>query len=351
MPVLTKEMRSRMRGARMLVLLFTCTALAVVVAILLLGFMRPADISKWGGAAVVGLALFAWLAALEGVLIALITPALTAGSITLEREQGTLEALLFTPLSTRSILLGKLLSAVGTAGIILLCVLPVMAVSFILGGISPMQVAYTLALLLSMVLFFSTVGLYCSVCFRQTVTSVMLSYLICLFWLLAIPLLQLVQQWMIEYKNDMKYLLIITFMIGLALLAIIIIIAFHTKIIERDFSRIFKVILWSCWAGIGVAYVIFPYDYRGDFWLLQLGNPGAALWQLLFSPSSPWRPSVSDHIYYGPPDEYISPGWLVDYFVPITVAILLIVSLILFLLAERQFQFERDCRMTAAVRQ
>ena len=67
----------------------------------------------------------------------LAAPAATAGAVCLDKARGTLEHLLATDLSNSEIVLGKPgVRLVPVAGLIV-CVLPIMALSGLLGGIDP----------------------------------------------------------------------------------------------------------------------------------------------------------------------------------------------------------------------
>ena len=386
LPVFTKEMRTRMRGMRTTVLLFASTALAIVVAIVLFSWMAAP-----GDAVTVSKALIGWLALLEGALIALIAPALTASSITFERDQGTLEALLLTPLSTRGILLGKLCSALSLVVYILLSVLPVMAVSFLLGGVSPAQVAWALALILAMASLFGAIGLYASARFRHSVSSMCIAYAGCLTWLVLIPGALLLQHSRPDQTSSFfepHALLDIIFAMSLPMICAPVAAMLYHKLTHHKASRLFKTILYSSSVIIGATFIVltspatdslyvllqllilamlslpflvltaFIYRYfRGksigtrvkllftaifailgfciicvlvnksvniDADIYLFGNPGMALWRLLFSDS-------------GQP-------WAACYLPPVTVALLLIGAWMVLVLAERQLERQRGCR-------
>ena len=146
-PVMMKEMRSRMRGARASWLLFISTGLTIGMALTILvtrwdaatgaGGQDPQTLTR--AMADIGRSLFIGLMLVEGLLGAFIAPALTAGTISNERERQTLEFLLLTRLSGANIALGKLCSALSFLFMLLLCSLPVTAVVFLFGGVSPGQ--------------------------------------------------------------------------------------------------------------------------------------------------------------------------------------------------------------------
>ncbi|TMD39169.1 MAG: hypothetical protein E6I88_13080 [Chloroflexi bacterium] len=142
-PIVEKEYRSRMRTWR--------SPAAMTVYILLLGGLGWAIFSSEassaqnslnpGQAAGFGQSLFLWLIIFQMVLLAFITPALTAGAISSERERQTMDLLFVTRLPPFSILWGKLLASMSFALLLLLLSVPIFSLVFLFGGIELDQLA------------------------------------------------------------------------------------------------------------------------------------------------------------------------------------------------------------------
>jgi len=269
LPVFTKEMRARMRGTRTPILLFICTAIAILISTLMLFWLsdiRP-DLQYSTGeqAAAIGKFVFGVLASLEGLMVALITPALTAGIISVEREQHTLEAVLLTPLSSRNIVMGKLFSVLGLVLFVLLCALPVMAIALVLGGVSPAQITWTLALLLATAVFFGAIGVYCSVRFQKTATAIVATYVICLAYLLLVPYLgsQFDNQNLSSDLVQPQCILSVLFCLCLPIATISAVNAYYPRLTHREVSRPFKIILWS-FSVFVVGLMIYLSAYAND---------------------------------------------------------------------------------------
>ena len=105
-PIVAKEYRSRMRTWR--------SPLVMMVYVLLvagLGFAVfsaiAGSISSFGGGGNYGQALFIYLVLFQMVLLTFITPALTAGAISGERERQTIDLLFVTRIPPFSIIWGK----------------------------------------------------------------------------------------------------------------------------------------------------------------------------------------------------------------------------------------------------
>ena len=109
-PVLVKEFRTRMRGARAYwVLLTYVLLLTLVVGATYLTWYT--DNSAGGvsrqAASNTGRTLFQILFSLQAGLVALITPAITAGAITIEREQQTYAMLATSGLRPQHVIWGS----------------------------------------------------------------------------------------------------------------------------------------------------------------------------------------------------------------------------------------------------
>src|SRR5687767_7783974 len=111
-PIIVKELRSRMRGGRLYLIL---TGYLLGLSLVCYGILKVFDGQAHNGmqivSAHVGQGLFAALALAITLLIVFLTPALTAGAISAEREQLTYDLLIATPLRPGLILSGKLIAA------------------------------------------------------------------------------------------------------------------------------------------------------------------------------------------------------------------------------------------------
>ncbi|MFQ5344078.1 MAG: hypothetical protein ACE5F6_21250, partial [Anaerolineae bacterium] len=103
-PVIVKELRSRMRGGRAFAVLTAFLLILSLVSYALYRIVGTAMQFNASGlmSAVIGQTLFAGLALFELFLVLFITPALTAGAISGERENLTYEMLVATPLKPRT---------------------------------------------------------------------------------------------------------------------------------------------------------------------------------------------------------------------------------------------------------
>ncbi len=182
-PVVTRDLRVQMRGTK--------SYWHQAAYLLLLGLLAVAgyasatsgyaSATEAGGSVVqvqgrlqqFYLFIFLTLAA----LICLIAPALTAASITGERQRLTLDLLITTPLTPAELLTGKLISSVAFLALLLALSLPASALCVILGGATLGDVFRVYLLLAIDGLVLAAVGLYFSCAVRASLLALIWTYL------------------------------------------------------------------------------------------------------------------------------------------------------------------------------
>ena len=174
-PLLIKELRSRMRGARAYWMLFAyLVILSLALVIAYVTWWRAGSGS--GGSFVVGRIFFQTLFYVQLGLVCLIAPGLTAGAITVEKEQRTYDLLALTPMKARSMVIGKLISAVSFVLLLTISSLPLVSVCFLLGGVSPGEVFLSYLALLLAAFVYGGLGLMWSSMARNTATATVMTY-------------------------------------------------------------------------------------------------------------------------------------------------------------------------------
>lgn len=181
-PIVTKEFRGRMRRNRAFWLqaVFLIPLAITAFVAYAVYYVRAAGTDGWGtvlSAWSFGRTLFSILVIGQAILIALLTPAFTSGALTLEREQKTLDALLLTPITPRAAVVGKVASPVFLCAVLLSLTLPLASITFLLGGVSPGEVAAAYLCLLLFVIIVAALGIAWSAACARTVVSTPLSYL------------------------------------------------------------------------------------------------------------------------------------------------------------------------------
>jgi ABC-type transport system involved in multi-copper enzyme maturation permease subunit len=176
-PIVAKEYRSRMRTWR--------SPVTMTVFILLVGglgfaiFSVMANTTQFGSPSMTSQAgpiLFMWLTIFEVVMLAFITPALTAGAISGERERQTIDLLFVTPIRPFSIIWGKLLASMSFVLLLLLLSVPIFSLVFLFGGIELDQMLYAFLVVAVTALTFGLMGIAFSSLFRRTLAATVAAY-------------------------------------------------------------------------------------------------------------------------------------------------------------------------------
>jgi len=136
-----------------------------------------------------GRQLWQWALVLQLVIVILISPGLTATAISGEREHGTLDLLLLTPMGILPLVVGKFLGAIGQMLLVVLSGLPVISAVFIYGGVSPQEVIWGYALIMATGMLYAAVGFLASSFSRRTIPAIAWAYGSTLAILVGIPLL------------------------------------------------------------------------------------------------------------------------------------------------------------------
>lgn len=182
--LLGKELRSRSRGWRPMWLLTGYLAALTLAIAGLLALMGRA-----GGtiSPTIGTWLFSALAVGSVLLLAFMTPALTVGSVSGERERRTLDLLLVTRASALGLVGGKLLGALFYVLFLLVASLPAFAVVYLFGGVPPLYLLMVVAVAVVTALAHASLGLLLSALVRRTIVATVLAYLMVIGLVFGVP--------------------------------------------------------------------------------------------------------------------------------------------------------------------
>ncbi|MCD8232450.1 MAG: ABC transporter permease [Clostridiales bacterium] len=173
-PVWKKELMLGSRTIRFPIALMCYGASMAVIALLMvfsaMNYSSVIDFSSMTN-------IFLILAFVQLGLILLIIPVLTAGSIAGERERQTLDLLLTAPVSSFSVILGKLLSSMCNVVLFIFTSLPSMALAFLYGGIQWRYLLVFLVMILVTAFFCGAVSIWCAAQYKKTILSIIVSLL------------------------------------------------------------------------------------------------------------------------------------------------------------------------------
>jgi ABC-type transport system involved in multi-copper enzyme maturation permease subunit len=206
-PIIVKEIRSRMRGPRVFV---TLTIILLLMAGVMYSILQLILVNSRFSNVLspqVGQILFAALAYLELFMVCVITPAVTSGSISGEKEKQTYEMLMATPLSPASILWGKLFSALSYILLLLFAGIPLASVVFIFGGVALREMIKALLVLLLIAISFGILGLFMSVLLGRSGRATVASFVAVLLLMIG-PLFTAVLSGIFRNGEPPRWLLI-----------------------------------------------------------------------------------------------------------------------------------------------
>lgn len=179
-PVLSSELKIRMRGWKTALGIISYLGVMVFIAFLYyitfiqssLAWNRSVNANQQAG-----ISIYTMLAVLQFILILLVTPAQTAGSISSEREKQTLDLLLCTQLSSFGIIIGKLLSSMSHMLLLIVSSLPLFSIIFLFGGVTPGDMIMLFSFYIITAIAVGSIGIFFSTIFKRTVTATVVTYL------------------------------------------------------------------------------------------------------------------------------------------------------------------------------
>lgn len=174
-PVLSKELKLRFRSAKsfngilfylLIMCIFVFGFIFVTMTVNETMYFRPSE----------SLILFSLLSFIQLGLVLFITPGLTAGVISTEREKQTLSILLTTSQSSFQIIIGKLLSSIAFLLLLIVAGLPIYSLVFLFGGISPFDFGLVFFYLFVTLLAIGSMGVMFSTIIRRTIVAMIVTY-------------------------------------------------------------------------------------------------------------------------------------------------------------------------------
>lgn len=174
-PILVKELRAALRRRRFVVL-FTA-ALGLIGLLLVGGLTIGVGLAETQDPSRLGRAAFLAFLCAEAVVVFLVFPAATCTSIIDEQASGTLDLLVTTRLRPGQVVLGKLLAGVVYGLLLVISTLPLVAITFLYGGVAPWQIALSYAALAISGVVVASYGLLVSSLSQTTARAVVRTFL------------------------------------------------------------------------------------------------------------------------------------------------------------------------------
>jgi ABC-type transport system involved in multi-copper enzyme maturation permease subunit len=184
-PVLGREVKERFRGVRGWVML--TAYLVLLSAVLFIGYQAVTGVSDdpFSGVdatqvARAGRTIFETLVLFMLLLVLFLVPAMTSGAIAGERERQTLVPVQVTLMRPLGILVGKLGASLAFIGLLVVATLPLLAVTYLVGGVTIVNVAVAVVAVLFTGIVVACIGTACSAIFRRVQAATVISYAVVL---------------------------------------------------------------------------------------------------------------------------------------------------------------------------
>jgi len=203
-PVLYKELSIGLRDRKIFVLqTIYLTILSVAMYLIMLQslFCEYSPVSP----AEAGKIIFYVLLWIQLILVVLIAPSLTCGSITTEKEKKTYELLIGTLLTPAEIISGKLIHGLSYIFLLIVSSLPITATVFFLGGVSPLQIIGGYLCIFAAGFICCQIGEFFSAREQKTSNSTNQSYLLII--LFAIGVLPTLGGFFSVYQGNLLHIL------------------------------------------------------------------------------------------------------------------------------------------------
>ena len=177
-PIVKKDLQVTARSMRLSWGLFAYEAVLTMTFLLALSIIQEESRSFYSSSNVYGylIYLFPALSIAQVCIVALVVPVMTASAISGEKERQTFDIMLTTCMSPFSIVLGKVMSAVLRILFFVVAGMPIMALAFVVGGLSWSYLFYFVLTIILLSVFSGSIGILCSALCRRSITAVILSY-------------------------------------------------------------------------------------------------------------------------------------------------------------------------------
>ena len=202
-PLLLKEVRTRMRARTVAVVenLYILAICSIVVMSLFMFSDMDSDLG-WE----LGRSLFRTLTYVQAVLMLFVSPLIAASAITSEKEQKTYDSLRAAPVSSARIVRTKLAAALSCFLMLIIVSLPMVSISFILGGVDPTDLlkAYSFTILCTIAA--GAMGLYWSARFERSIAAIPAASITAILVMIVASILQEIDMSALAMLSPIEYL-------------------------------------------------------------------------------------------------------------------------------------------------
>ena len=177
-PILQKDIKTKLRGWRSVVLI--CSYVLLLTLILLVYFVGNNMVTPYSRQSFnprMAINGYNILITFQFALLYLAVPAITATSISSERERQTLDLMLVTKTPAREIIIGKIMVSLAHILLLLIASMPVIGIVFFFGGINFLDLIKLIFFYVLTSLFVASSGVFFSTIFKRNIVSIIVTYI------------------------------------------------------------------------------------------------------------------------------------------------------------------------------
>lgn len=175
-PIVKKDIRVQARSMKIAWGLFAYEGIMALIFFLAMSFFQVDNSYSSTNIYSKIVMLYPVLAIAQISILAVVVPIITASSISGEKERQTFDIMMTTSMTPFSIIAGKVTTAMVQGLFFVVAAMPVMALAFVIGGMSWAYLLWFLLIAMLVSLFSASIGICCSALCKKSIVSVIMSY-------------------------------------------------------------------------------------------------------------------------------------------------------------------------------
>lgn len=175
-PIVKKDIRVQARSMKIAWGLFAYEGIMALIFFLAMSFFQVDNSYSSTNIYSNIVMLYPMLAIAQISILAVVVPIITASSISGEKERQTFDIMMTTSMTPFSIIAGKVTTAMVQGLLFVVGAMPVMALAFVIGGMSWSYLLWFLMIAMLVSLFSASIGICCSALCKKSIVSVIMSY-------------------------------------------------------------------------------------------------------------------------------------------------------------------------------
>ena len=199
-PVLLKELKVKMRGLKAVFLIGGYNLVLALLTIFIMKMTMNGNMGRVNQSNI--FATYIFMVIVQFCLIGLIAPALTAGTISGEREKQTLDILMSTTLRPISIITGKLFASLSHIILLVISSIPIFSVIFLYGIIGAKELLQVFIFYIIIAVTLGSIGIFFSTFIRKSTAANVLSYALVIFLAIGTLLITIFYVQLVIVKNN-----------------------------------------------------------------------------------------------------------------------------------------------------